>query len=104
MQSPVREPQIRGTIAFSGRRRRGGRRMPHPRRLLRRSQVPLAVTATSSIAKTLRRRLLLVVLVELLARHLLLGHVRQFENEVNNLVLIDRCTKLGQRIGVVAIV
>src|SRR5260370_17093922 len=45
-----------------------------------------------------------VVLVEVLARHLLFGNVGEFEDEIDDLVLIDRCTELGQRIGIVAIV
>ena len=46
----------------------------------------------------------LVVLEQVLARDLLLGHVGEFEDEIDHLVLIDRRTKLGQRIGIVAIV
>src|SRR6202158_3671274 len=46
----------------------------------------------------------LVVLVEILARDLLFGHVGEFEDEVDHLVLIDRRTKLGQRVVIVAII
>src|SRR5712692_9097331 len=46
----------------------------------------------------------LVVLVEILARDLLFGHVGEFKDEIDHLVLIDRRTKLGQRVVIVAIV
>src|SRR5450755_4247208 len=46
----------------------------------------------------------LVVLVEILARHLLFGDVGEFKDEIDHLVLINRRTKLGQRIVIVAIV
>src|SRR5665213_778084 len=50
------------------------------------------------------RLLRVILLVKILARDLLFGHVGEFEDEINNLVLINRRTKLGQRIGIVAIV
>src|SRR5713226_810586 len=46
----------------------------------------------------------LVVLVEILARDLLFGHVGKFKDEIDHLVLINRRTKLGQRVVIVAIV
>src|ERR1700709_476437 len=45
-----------------------------------------------------------VVLVEILARHLLFGHIGELQDEIDDLVLIDRRTELGQRIWIVAIV
>src|SRR5467141_2912969 len=45
-----------------------------------------------------------VVLVEILARDLLFSHVGEFKDEIDHLVLIDRRTKLGERIVIVAIV
>src|SRR4051794_39664698 len=46
----------------------------------------------------------LVILVEILARDLLFGHGGEFKDEIDDLVLIDRRTKLGERIGIFAIV
>src|SRR6266403_5392105 len=46
----------------------------------------------------------LVVFIEIFARNLLFGDVSEFKDEINDLVLIDRRTELGQRIGIVAIV
>src|ERR1700681_961780 len=46
----------------------------------------------------------LVIPVEILARDLLFGHVGEFEDEVDHLVLIDRRTKLGQRVVIVTII
>src|SRR3954470_9760237 len=46
----------------------------------------------------------LILLVEIFARDLLFGHVGELEDKVDDLILIDRRTKLGQRVGVVAIV
>src|SRR6267154_1420163 len=45
-----------------------------------------------------------VVLVEILARDLLFSHVGEFKDEIDHLVLINRRTKLGERIVIVAIV
>jgi len=38
------------------------------------------------------------------ARDLLFGHVGEFEDEIDHLVFINRRTKLGQRVGIAAIV
>src|SRR5438876_7258247 len=46
----------------------------------------------------------LVVLVEVLTGNLLLGHVGEFKDEIDDLVLINRRAKLGERIGIVAII
>src|SRR5665213_2879453 len=43
-------------------------------------------------------------LVEVLAADLLFRHIGELEDEIDHLVFINRSTKLGQRIGVVAIV
>src|ERR1700681_346016 len=45
-----------------------------------------------------------VVLEQVFARNLLFGHVGEFEDEIDHLVFINRRTKLGQRIGIAAIV
>ena len=44
-----------------------------------------------------------VFLEQVVARHLLLGHIGELKNEVDNLVLVDRRAKLSQRVRIVAI-
>src|SRR5258708_11127623 len=46
----------------------------------------------------------IVYYVEILARDLLFSNVGEFKDEIDHLVLIDRRTKLGERIVIVAIV
>src|SRR4051812_35630515 len=55
-------------------------------------------------ARSGRGLLVVLILVELFARHLLLGHVGELQEEIDYLVLVDRRAQLGKRIGVFLIV
>src|SRR6185312_16916533 len=49
-------------------------------------------------------RLSLDVLVKLLARYLLLGHLGELDQEIDDLLLIDRCPQARERLRIVAVV
>src|ERR1700742_2744148 len=54
--------------------------------------------------RQLRRSLFVFILEQFFARDLLLGHVSELEDEIDDLVLVNRRAELSERIDVVAIV
>src|ERR1700743_3078096 len=44
-----------------------------------------------------------ILFIELLTRNLLFGHAGKLKDEIDDLVFIDRCAKLGQGVGIVAV-
>ncbi len=49
-------------------------------------------------------RLVLIFLIEIFARHLFLGHVGEFDKEVDDLLLENRCPQARDRTWIVAVI
>src|SRR5690242_15653338 len=88
----------------SSRNVRAARKDPRPNHLNPRYSTIRADRAGPPSRLLLGRPLFVVFLVELLARHLLLGDIRKLDQEVDHLFLIDRRAQAGDGLRIVPVI